>query len=841
VGIELYINNNKVKADEGVTILQAAIASGIYIPHLCYHPDLPGFDKTNPSDFCFRGEEKHLSRPPSSGYKGCGLCLVEVNGKEEQVLSCITPVESGMNVVIHSPELQDSRRENLSLLLAQHPHACLTCAQKEGCSLTQCSTNVPEEERCCPQFDVCEFRKVAEYIGIRDDISRYIPSKLYSEEDKPLFIRDYNLCVGCLRCIRVCESVIGAKALSFVVDEEQILVGTTHTQLEESACRFCGACIEVCPTGALRDKDITPGSKEEALVPCKSSCPVNMNVPSYVHFISQGEYAEAASVIRERVPLALTLGYICPHPCEEECRRQKLNDPIAICDLKRFALEKTGSEKVIPKAEKTGKKVAVLGSGPAGLVASFFLAQRGHDVNVYEFQHEAGGMLRWAIPEYRLPKEIIRQEIETIESMGVKIETSSSVSGETLIEGLGSGKWDAVFLATGAQKSKRIDIAGILAERVYWGLDFLRDIKKGEITKLTGKVVVIGGGNVALDVALSVLRLGASGVDLACLEKREEMPAFQWEIQEAEEEGVTLHPGWGPKEIKEENGTLNGVELQGCMSVFDEKGYFCPAFDPEQQKFLEADVVILAIGQTPDLSFLSSKVGLRTSEDGRLKSNPENLETDIQGLYAGGEITLGPSSAVEAMADGRRAASAIDKFLGGDGLEKEITKKQIKTDPSRLWLGEENKFGLKKRIHLSLLPIEERLGSFHLIQKGYERESDAREEGNRCLRCHYRLLLSPVVPPPEKWLEFTQEMIAEIPDVEGVFQLLDEEKEIIQIKGTPHLKAALQEQLSSSPQARYFIFEEDTMFTKRESELMQQFLQKHGHLPSGEEEIDDLF
>jgi NADPH-dependent glutamate synthase beta subunit-like oxidoreductase/NAD-dependent dihydropyrimidine dehydrogenase PreA subunit len=841
VSIELFIGKSKVFASEGQTILQAALASGIYIPHLCCHPDLPAFDKTEPSEYCYRGEEKHHHHSSASGYKGCGLCLVHVAGKDEAVLSCTAPVESGMEVDIDSQKLKELRRENLSLLFEHHPHACLTCAQKEGCSLTQCSTNVPEEERCCIQFDVCEFRKVAEYIGLKDDISRYVPQNLYSEEDKPLFIRDYNLCIGCLRCVRVCESAIGAKALAYINEEDKVLVGTAQPHLEESTCRFCGACVEVCPTGALRDKDRKPGSREEALVPCRNSCPVKMDVPSYVHFISQQKYTEAAGVIRERVPLALTLGYICPHPCEEDCRRQKLNDPIAICDLKRFAFEKTRPEISIAAEDKTGKNIAVLGSGPAGLVASFFLAQRGHDVKVFESQPEAGGLLRWAIPEYRLPKEIVIQEIESIESMGVKIETDSCVRGEELINDLRSRKWDAVFIAVGAQENKRIEIEGIQAEGVYWGLDFLRDIKKGKAPELSGKVVVIGGGNVAMDVAMSALRMGASSVDIACLEKREEMPAFLWEIQEAEEEGVTLYPRWGPKEIKQENGKVKGVLLQSCLSVFDENGYFCPAFYPEQQKFPEADTVILAIGQSADLSPFSSFLDLQVTDDGRLQNDPVTLETSIPGLYVGGEISLGPSSAVEAMADGRKAASAIDKYLGGSGFEDQMSNKRGKKDLEQLWLGEETKFGMKKRIKSSLLPAEERLSSFKLVQKGYVEESDARNEANRCLRCHFRFYLSPVVFPPEKWLQFTQEVIDEIPDVEGVFQLLDEEKEIIQIKGTPNLKTALQKQLSSSPNARYFTFEEDKMFTKRESELMQQFLQKHGHLPSGEEEIDDLF
>ncbi|NIM59931.1 MAG: FAD-dependent oxidoreductase, partial [Candidatus Aminicenantes bacterium] len=584
--IKLTLDGQKVEAEKGQTILTAALAAGIYIPHLCYHPDLSSFEEISSSEVCYRGPKAYRTDSRDKKYEGCGLCLVKIKDKDETVLSCITQVEEGMEVLTTSEQVEILRQDNLISVFAHHPHACLTCAQKEGCSLTQCSTNVPEEERCCPQFDFCELRKVAEYVGLKEDIKRYVPRDLYSEEDKPLFIRDYNICIGCLRCVRVCEEVIGAKALGYVFTDNETIVGATQPSLEESGCRFCGACVEVCPTGALRDKELKAGNRRAALVPCVARCPVEMQIPYYVSFTAEGKYEEARKVIRESVPLASSLGYICHHPCEDECRRGELNQAVAICDLKRFALQANDSHGQVQKAKQTGKKVAIIGSGPAGLVAAYFLAKFGHSVTVYESQPEPGGMLRWAIPEYRLPRSVINQEIADIKAMGVDILTNAPIKNENFLKDLKPDAWDAIFLATGAQDSKRIDVEGLSLNGVYWGLEFLREAKEGKKNRLGGKVIVIGGGNVAFDVAITALRLGASSVELACLEKREEMPAFPWEIEEAEEEGVIIHPGWGPRKIEGDGNQVRGVELQSCTSVFDEKGYFCPTFDSSQSKFL---------------------------------------------------------------------------------------------------------------------------------------------------------------------------------------------------------------------------------------------------------------
>ncbi len=841
MSIRLNIDGKDIEAYEDQSILQAALKAGIYIPHLCFHHDLHSFQESKPEKVCYQGENEFQSDSKAEGYAGCGLCLVKIKGQDNPVLSCDTEVEEGMNIETSADSVRAKRLDNMAKIFAGHPHACLTCAQKEGCSLTQCSSSVPEEERCCPQFDVCELRKVAEYVGLKEDIGRYVPGDLHVEDNKPLFIRDYNLCIGCLRCVRVCSDLVGAKALGYTSSKDKNTVGTTKPSIEESGCVYCGACVEVCPTGALRDKDLKPGDRKQALIPCMAACPLEMDVPTYVHFIAQGSFDEAARTIRERTPMGLSLGHICHHPCETSCRRGEISQPIAICYLKRLALE-TKDAIITEKTETappTGKKVAVVGSGPAGLVAAFYLTVFGHNITIFESLAEAGGMLRWAIPEYRLPRQIILHEIRMIEAAGVNIRTNSPVDEDFFQDEPEQNKWDAVFLSTGAQAGKRIEVDGMSLPEVYWGLDFLREVKEGWASEVGENVVVVGGGNVALDAAMTARRLGAEKVVLACLEQRDEMPAFEWEIKEAEKEGIIVQPGWGIRKINGDGTSVSGVELMGCAAVFDKEGCFCPVYDESNITKVQADSVILALGQKPDVNYLPPNSDIQILEDDTIKTKPNSLETNRSGFFAGGEARSGPASAVEAMAEGRRAASCIDRFLGGRGFEE--TRQNVRFfDKGLLWRGRKENFCAVDRVDMAELPVEERTGSFALPQLGYS-TGEAMDEADRCLKCHLRFLLSPAVLPPEKWLDFSPENIDQVPETEGAFQLLDKDKSVIFILGTPNLRHGLMEQAASIPDAKYFMFDEDPMYTKRESELNQQYLQKYGRLPSGNEDVDDLF
>ena len=826
---KLFINGVMVEASAESTIIEAARTAEIYIPSICYHPDLPTFRKAKATHTVFRGNEKIFGDAPEKEFEGCNLCLVEVEGQSDLVLACDTLVKNGMRVNTETERVREARREKLMRILAKHPHACLICAQKEGCTREPCSTNVPVAERCCSKFGNCELEKVAEYIGIREDTPRYVPANLPTVKNEPLFIHDYNLCVGCTRCVRACQALRGVEALGFVYRNREVYVGTVAPSLKDSACRFCGACAEVCPTGATMDKEIVAGERELTLIPCKHACPAGIDVPRYVYLIAEGKSAEAAAVVREKVPFPSVLGYTCARPCEEKCRRGQVDETSSVCALKRFAVDHDNQQlwrSQIKIAPPTGKRVAVLGSGAAGLAAAYYLALLGHSVAVFETMPEPGGMMRYGIQEYRLPEEVLRRDLEEIARLGVEVKTNTPAEAVSSFKGLREQGYDAVLVATGLPVSRMIRVEGINLPEVLGGLDFLRDVRAGKDVDVKERVLVVGGGNVAMDVALTAQRLGAKQVQVVCLEKREQMPAFSWEIQQAEEEGIIIHDSYGVKRVLGEGGRVTGIVLIRCVSVFDQEGKFSPSFDESQTRTMETDMIVFAIGQASDAQWLSTST-LQVSELGTIKVNDSTMETNLPGVFACGDVVNGPTSIVEAVASGRRVAVAIDKRLGGVGnIEMALAAFE---KPSG-WLGREEGFAGKKRVEMPMLPVEKRSGNFALVELGYD-ERMAVEEAKRCLRCDLRLQISQPPLPPEEWLNFEAESVAKVPETEGAYQLLDEKKMIIYIKGAMNLRKELEEQLATNKRAKYFVYEEARMFTMRESELLQQFLKKHGKLP----------
>ncbi|KYK24725.1 hypothetical protein AYK24_05810 [Thermoplasmatales archaeon SG8-52-4] len=835
MSITIKINGNEVKTEKGMTILEAAEQNDIYIPRLCYHPSLGSSHGLKPVNVIYRddGEFKDDGSGPKDGFSGCRLCLVEIKGNKDLVTSCDTEVEEGMEVNSETDSVKETRRDNLVELLKDHPHACLQCAQQDGCSRTQCSTNVPENERCCPLLGHCELQKIAQYIGIRQDLTKYVFKDLPKHTNEPLIERDENLCLSCLRCVRACREYRGIETLGFIFQKDKIFVGPTKNSMyDKSDCRFCGTCIEVCPTGALIDKDLPRGEKEDVLVPCKSNCPAGVDVPRYIQLINEGNYTDADAVIREKIPFPSILGRVCFHPCEEVCRRGKINQPMAICALKWFASDNSDSYKFNIK-KPTAKKVAIVGSGPSGLTAAYYLSLSGHNVTIFEAEEKLGGMLRYAIPDYRLSPDILEKELEILNDLKIEFKTKTYIGKNITLSNLRKD-FQAIFIGSGAWLSKKIPISGSDLNGVEWGLDFLKNVKKKKVTSMTDRVVVIGGGNVAMDVARTAIRLGAIEVQLICLECDKEMPAHDWEIDETKEEGVVIHPSWGPSKILGNEGKVTGIELIKCTSVFDQKGKFDPKFDNCITKQIETDKVIFAIGQNSDTTWAK---GLDTKE-GTLLIN-KNMQTNLPEVFAGGEVVRGPASVVEAIADGASAASAIDKYLGGDGKIFQ-TLSPLKINPQ---IGKVEGFAFIKRVEIPKISPIIRIKNFKMVDNCYN-ENQAKQEAERCLRCDLRLNILPVTFPPDKWLDLNDKNVADVPAVEGVYQLRDEKKVVIAIKGTQNIKADLQNKLSSETKARYFWFEPDPMYTKRESELIQQFLQQFGKMPEGDgggDNLDDLF
>ncbi|UCH31631.1 MAG: FAD-dependent oxidoreductase, partial [Candidatus Bathyarchaeota archaeon] len=526
----------------------------------------------------------------------------------------------------------------------------------------------------------------------------------------------------------------------------------------------------------------------------------------------------------------------CSRPCESVCRRGDVDEAISICGLKRFAMEndlETWKDKM-DFAESKGKKVAIIGSGSAGLSAAFYLVRLGYSVTVFEAMSEPGGMMRYGIQEYRLPKEIVNKDIREITNLGVEIKTDVIFGKDFTLDSLKNEGYDAILLAVGLQTSRKLKVEGADLASIIGGLDFLKNVRLGKVSSLEGKALVIGGGNVAMDTALTALRLGASDVHLACLEKIEEMPAFPWEVQQALEEGVKIHNSYGVNKILGENGKVAAIELIHCSSVFDKEGRFNPSFIEKETMQIETDTLLLAIGQTPDLSRRTAGQ-LKLSRLGLVNVNPSTMETNIPSVFACGDIAEGPTSIVKALASGRQAAFAIDKYFGGIGYLEDRFVEVKKPNP---WLGKVEKFGYKKFIKMAYLPIEERKGNFLEVELGYNKKM-AREEASRCLECNLRLDIHQAYQPPDKWLPLTEEGLKVVTETEGVFQLLNEDKEPIYIKGTMNLKKELEQQLTTNTEAKYFIFEEAKMYTMRESESLQQHMKRYGKMPKQNMEIED--
>ena len=827
--VSVFINNIQVKAPKDSSILEAARGVDIYIPSLCYHPDLPPSRRATAGTMVFRGGEQIVGDSAEKEFEGCNLCLVEVEGQPELVPSCDTTVTEGMRILTGTERVREARQEKLMRILARHPHACLTCAQKEGCTREPCSTNVPVAERCCSKFGNCELEKIAEYIGIRPDTPRYVPANFPIVKNDPLFIRDYNLCIGCTRCVRACQELRGVKALSFVYQNGEVIVSSVAPTLKESDCRFCGACVEVCPTGALMDKDVKAGEREISLIPCKSACPANIDVPRYIDLLAQGRYSEAAAVVREKVPLAAVLGHSCARPCEKVCRSLEVNDAVAICALKRFVVDNTSELSTAAlKAPSTGKRVAIIGSGPAGLTGAYHVARLGHSVTIYEAMPKLGGMMRYGVQEYRLPESVLERDLQRILQLGVNVKTDTPIDDSLPLEELKAQGYDAILVAIGLQKSRILNVEGSTSQDVLGGLDLLRNVRLGKEVKVKDHVLVVGGGSVAIDVALTALRLGAKQIDLVCLEKPEEMPAFPWEIQQAVEEGVNIHNSWGAKRILvSKNQNVTGMELIRCTSVFDQDGRFSPSFDETITKPVSADMIVFAIGQAPNLKGFSDAESPKLTKSGVLEVRSATLETTVEGVFACGDIMKGPGSIVDAVALGRKASVAIDKYLGGNG---NIDETWVQVDNPNNWLGREEGFAFRRRVDMPHLPVEHRRGNFNEVALGFD-EKMAVDEAGRCLRCDLRLQIRQPLLPPERWIVLNTENASKVPACEGVFQLLDDGKTVIYIKGAIDLRKELMEQATSNKDAKFFLYEEAKMFTMRESELLQQFMKKHGKMP----------
>ena len=470
------------------------------------------------------------------------------------------------------------------------------------------------------------------------------------------------------------------------------------SQVDKEKCVACGQCVENCPTNALRlgqklcakqpvkeksyDKvrDHVWGEKrwnvdyrenredvaESGTSPCKTACPAHIAVQGYIKLASQGKYTEALELIKKENPFPAVCGRICPRSCESACTRGDIDEPIAIDEIKKFIADQDLNEnnRFIPKKRHDYRTpVAVIGSGPSGMSCAYYLALDGYQVTVFEKQEKPGGMLTMGIPGFRLEKNVVEAEIEVLRQLGVHFRTGVEVGKDVTIQQLRQQGFQAFYLAIGAQGGRKLNIPGEDAEGVVAGVDFLRSINLGSIPAMTGKTVVIGGGNVAIDVARAAARTAAVSVDMYCLEGRSEMPALPEEIREAEEEHVAIHNGYGPREILVKDGRAVGVVFKKCLRVFDENHRFAPQYDENDTITVETDHVLLSIGQSIQWGNLLAGTAVVTRHNGTVEADPFTYQTAEPDIFAGGDVYTGPRFAIDAIAAGKEGAISIHRFV----------------------------------------------------------------------------------------------------------------------------------------------------------------------------------
>ncbi len=516
-------------------------------------------------------------------------------------------------------------------------------------------------------------------------------------------------------------------------------------------CTGCSECAQACPVAVPNEFEEGLSSRKAiyrpypqavpnvftidkiAKAPCRDGCPAGINVQGYVALIGQGKHREAVDLIRENLPLPGVLGRVCPHPCETACNRAKIDEPVAICSLKRYAADQAGPESELPAIEKREEKVAIVGSGPAGLTCAYFLALKGFGVTIYEALPVAGGMLRVGIPDYRLPPDIIEAEIDSIKKLGVEIKTNSPLSEGSIHKLLSEG-YTAVFIAAGSHRSMPLGIPDEDARGVIPGVEFLRTVSLGTKVDVGKNVAIIGGGDVAIDAARTSLRMGAEQVSIIYRRSRKEMPASADEVESALYEGVAIEFLAAPVRVVTENNTVKGLAcVRMKLGSPDMSGRRRPVPIEGSEFILDVDTIIPAIGQLSDLSFLSDAEEVKCSKHDRIIADPVTLATSRAGVFAGGDCVTGPWIAIEAVAAGKRAAQSIDRFLNGQDLKAgRETAPEVKPSPEL-----EDRFMNKPkapRQKMAHLPNEKRTGTFTEVELGFTKEQ-ALKEAERCLNC----------------------------------------------------------------------------------------------------------
>ena len=697
----IYIDGIQIEALEGQTVLEAALAADVYIPHLCTHPSLPVTGS-------------------------CGICVAEINGQLKK--TCETQVQEGMQISLKSEKAVHQRNVALELLLAAHPHDCSSCKA----------------------YLKCELQAITQYTDVTHSRMRTVRRNTNGINIvNPLIVREMERCIRCGRCIRACKDLRGVGILKYNKQNDEIYIGTEGDKpLKEADCRFCGACVEVCPTGALQDaegvfrQDLP---KAQALIPCQAECPAHIDIPAYIRAISEGRPEDAHAIIREKVPFPFVLGHVCNHLCETGCKRKGLNTALAIRDLKRYAVEQDTKQYWKNEGlhkERSGKRIAVVGSGPCGLTAAYYLNKLGHDVTVLEKKPQLGGAMTSGIPAYRLPIEGVQAEINYILDSGVSAQCNQEISNFAELR----KEYDAVLIAVGVTSGRKLPIPGADLPAVYTALEVLEDNRAGKDMSYLGQTVcVVGSGSVGYDAARSLVRLGMT-VNLVCLEQENAQLADEEDQVEGAQEGIVLFAGRSFEAIEGNAGKVTGLRVHSVLSsTYDRAtGKVTEVAVEGSQMVISCDSVVFATGQGTGLQSFEEP-GIQLNQRGF--PEVDGFQTSAEGIFAAGDAITGISFVIKAIEQGREAAGAVDRYLGGDGnIDETLCRRERNPE-----IGKKEGFADLERIDRELLDVEVRMKEGQEVYRTYDSQA-ALAEAQRCLQCDLRTEIDHVCP----WMDYTR-------------------------------------------------------------------------------------